>query len=238
MPKQSQEDIEDDTTSGYSSETLDLLELTSFNQSQKPSLVRSVRWHSSEDRLLSVDNKVLATWDVASGKVCTFVAVTKHINLFSHFPLITAIGSFGFGLQRYGVWRVQLGERLCGVGSSFGTAVRRGVRLLVAAAGHARDGLHRGAAEGARRRNHQVSYIIGFLWICVISARDVDYNPNKAFALITAGDDRKVKFWDARNLDAPVKTLAGHSHWAWCAKYNPYHDQLVVRCCWPVICLP
>ncbi len=57
----------------------------------------------------------------------------------------------------------------------------------------------------------------------------MDYNPNRPFTLITAGDDRRVKFWDARNLAVPVRTLAGHSHWAWCAKYNPFHDQLVVR---------
>jgi WD40 repeat protein len=56
----------------------------------------------------------------------------------------------------------------------------------------------------------------------------VDYNPNQPSLLITAGDDRKVKFWDTRKLAAPVRTLAGHSHWTWCARYNPYHDQLVV----------
>lgn len=46
--------------------------------------------------------------------------------------------------------------------------------------------------------------------------------------LITAGDDRKVKFWDVRNMKAPVKTLQGHSHWVCCVKYNPYHDQLIL----------
>ena len=47
--------------------------------------------------------------------------------------------------------------------------------------------------------------------------------------MITCGDDRKIKFWDARNLTRPVKTLAGHSHWVWAAKFNPFHDQLVMR---------
>jgi EARP and GARP complex-interacting protein 1 len=59
--------------------------------------------------------------------------------------------------------------------------------------------------------------------------RDIDYNPNKPLMLISAGDDRKVKFWDLRNLSGPVKTLAGHSHWTWCARYNPFHDQLLIR---------
>jgi len=39
-----------------------------------------------------------------------------------------------------------------------------------------------------------------------------------------------VKFWDIRNLSAPVKILAGHSHWVWSARYNPFHDQLLLSC--------
>jgi WD40 repeat protein len=38
-----------------------------------------------------------------------------------------------------------------------------------------------------------------------------------------------VKFWDTRNMSKAVKVLAGHSHWVWSAKYNPNHDQLIVR---------
>jgi WD40 repeat protein len=45
--------------------------------------------------------------------------------------------------------------------------------------------------------------------------------------VITCGDDRKIKIWDLRNDRAPVKILAGHSHWVWSAKYNPFHDQLI-----------
>lgn len=58
--------------------------------------------------------------------------------------------------------------------------------------------------------------------------RDVDYNPNKPLMVITAGNDRKLKFWDIRNMKVPVRTLEGHSHWLWSAKYNPCHDQLVL----------
>jgi WD40 repeat protein len=46
--------------------------------------------------------------------------------------------------------------------------------------------------------------------------------------LISAGDDRKVKFWDTRKMDKPVLFLTGHSHWVRTARYNPYHDQLVL----------
>jgi WD40 repeat protein len=59
--------------------------------------------------------------------------------------------------------------------------------------------------------------------------RDIDYNPNKSHTLITASDDRTVKFWDLRKLQTPLVTLMGHSHWTWTAKYNPFHDQLILR---------
>jgi WD40 repeat protein len=58
--------------------------------------------------------------------------------------------------------------------------------------------------------------------------RDVEFNPNKPSVLVTCGDDRKVKFWDVRNLVTPVRTLAGHSHYAWCVRFNPFHDQLLL----------
>ena len=58
--------------------------------------------------------------------------------------------------------------------------------------------------------------------------RDIDYNPNKAYHLVTAGDDRRVRIWDNRNMTAPLKTLFGHGHWVWSAKYNPFHDQLLL----------
>ena len=58
--------------------------------------------------------------------------------------------------------------------------------------------------------------------------RDVEFNPNKPSVLVSCGDDRKVKFWDVRNLVSPVRTLAGHSHYAWCVRFNPFHDQLLL----------
>ncbi len=67
----------------------------------------------------------------------------------------------------------------------------------------------------------------------VINAHDgviraADYNPNKPYTIVTAGDDRKIKFWDIRNLTNPLNVLGGHSHWIWTAKYNPFHDQLLI----------
>jgi WD40 repeat protein len=60
------------------------------------------------------------------------------------------------------------------------------------------------------------------------AARDIDYNPNKPWTIVTAGDDRLVKFWDLRNLSCPLRTLGGHSHWCYTVKYNPSHDQLLL----------
>lgn len=45
------------------------------------------------------------------------------------------------------------------------------------------------------------------------AVRDVDYNPNKPFCIVTCGEDRLIKFWDLRSLDAPIKSMVGHDHW-------------------------
>lgn len=51
------------------------------------------------------------------------------------------------------------------------------------------------------------------------TVRSVDHNPNKPRFIVTAGDDCRVKFWDLRRTQTPVKTLVGHTHW--CAR--PHH---------------
>jgi len=43
--------------------------------------------------------------------------------------------------------------------------------------------------------------------------RDLDFNPNRQYYLASCGDDCKVRFWDVRNVQEPVKTLEDHSHW-------------------------
>jgi WD40 repeat protein len=58
--------------------------------------------------------------------------------------------------------------------------------------------------------------------------RDIDYNPNKPYHLVTGGDDRRIRLWDLRKGKQPLKILGGHSHWAWSVKYNRSHDQLLV----------
>jgi len=59
-------------------------------------------------------------------------------------------------------------------------------------------------------------------------ATDVDFNPNRPMVLVTAGEDRLVKFWDLRHTQTPIRVLAGHSHWVSTARYNRFHDQLVL----------
>ena len=61
-----------------------------------------------------------------------------------------------------------------------------------------------------------------------LSARDVDFNPNKPYCFLSCGDDGKIKFWDFRKTASPMKVLSGHSHWVTRAKFNPFHDQLVL----------
>lgn len=59
--------------------------------------------------------------------------------------------------------------------------------------------------------------------------RDVDFNPNKMYYIVTCGDDCQVRFWDTRSLTEPVQALSDdHSHWVWSTRYNPFHDQLVL----------
>jgi len=58
--------------------------------------------------------------------------------------------------------------------------------------------------------------------------RDLDFNPYKDYFLVTGGDDYRIKFWDTRRTDAPLKIIPSHNHWVWNVKYNRYHDQLVL----------
>jgi WD40 repeat protein len=60
--------------------------------------------------------------------------------------------------------------------------------------------------------------------------RDIDYNPNRTYVVVTSGDDCKIRFWDLRKGGAagPLKTLTGHTHWVWSSKFNRFHDQLVL----------
>jgi WD40 repeat protein len=63
----------------------------------------------------------------------------------------------------------------------------------------------------------------------IYERRDVEFNPNKPSILVSCGDDRLIKFWDVRNLSSPLRTLSGHTHFVWCTRFNPFHDQLLLR---------
>lgn len=69
MPKQSPEDYEEDVRVSFNSERLELTEVATFNHSQKASTVKDVKWHSSGASLLTVDNKVLTTWNIGESKI-------------------------------------------------------------------------------------------------------------------------------------------------------------------------
>jgi hypothetical protein len=69
MPKQSADDFDEDVRVSFNSERLELTEVSTFNHSQKPTTVRDVKWHSSGSALLTVDNKVLTTWNIGQDKI-------------------------------------------------------------------------------------------------------------------------------------------------------------------------
>jgi len=58
--------------------------------------------------------------------------------------------------------------------------------------------------------------------------RDVDFNPNRDYYIVSGGDDNYIKFWDTRKTGKPVKTQKAHNHWVHNVKYNRYHDQFVL----------
>uniref|UniRef100_A0A915C5J8 Protein TSSC1 n=1 Tax=Parascaris univalens TaxID=6257 RepID=A0A915C5J8_PARUN len=60
------------------------------------------------------------------------------------------------------------------------------------------------------------------------TVRSMDFNPNMQYTIATCGDDCRVALWDARKTIEPLKTLQDHSHWVWCVRFNPIHDQLIL----------
>ena len=48
------------------------------------------------------------------------------------------------------------------------------------------------------------------------------------YHLLTGGDDGHIKFWDLRKEDTPLLDFATHSHWVYAARFNHYHDQLIL----------
>ena len=60
------------------------------------------------------------------------------------------------------------------------------------------------------------------------SLRSLDFNPNKQYYLLTGGDDGCINIWDIRSGGQILHSARHHSHWVWSARYNCYHDQLVL----------
>lgn len=58
--------------------------------------------------------------------------------------------------------------------------------------------------------------------------RDMDFNMNKQYHIATCADDGFVKIWDFRQCSMPVYSRSDHSHWIWCVRFNPFHDQLLL----------
>lgn len=58
--------------------------------------------------------------------------------------------------------------------------------------------------------------------------RNLDFNPNVQYVVASCGDDCRVVLWDIRKANVPLKVLQDHSHWVWCVKFNPIHDQLLL----------
>lgn len=63
-----------------------------------------------------------------------------------------------------------------------------------------------------------------------LSVRSIDYNPNKMYTVVSAGDDGAISFWDLRKSTAgPFFSHAGaHEHWIHSVGYNPTNDQLLL----------
>lgn len=65
----------------------------------------------------------------------------------------------------------------------------------------------------------------------LFGARDVEYNPNVPYQVVTAGEDATLRFWDLRQLSKSRKVLSGgHYHWTMRARFNHSHDQLLISC--------
>ncbi|CAE8614418.1 unnamed protein product [Polarella glacialis] len=65
----------------------------------------------------------------------------------------------------------------------------------------------------------------------LFAAKDVDYNPNVPYQVLTTGEDSALRFWDLRQLSTCMRSLTGgHHHWVSRARFNGHHDQLVLSC--------
>jgi len=57
-----------------------------------------------------------------------------------------------------------------------------------------------------------------------------EFHPLKTNILTTSGMDYSVKFWDIRNLSAPVTGIFDNTHWIWKLKYNKTYSKILMSC--------
>ena len=55
----------------------------------------------------------------------------------------------------------------------------------------------------------------------------LDFNPNNPYHMVSSSKDCTARIWDMRK-EKPLKTIQEHTHWVWQAKFNHYHDQLML----------
>ena len=57
-----------------------------------------------------------------------------------------------------------------------------------------------------------------------------EFDPNKTYLLSTTGMDYSIKFWDIKNLTAPVAAVFSNTHWIWDLKYNKRFSRVMITC--------
>jgi hypothetical protein len=87
MPQQDAESLAADPAGGdsFHNEQLELTEIASFCHTQKAVSVRDIKWSSTEDTLLTINNKMLSTWTIGEGSisVSSAVCIGVALNMFS-----------------------------------------------------------------------------------------------------------------------------------------------------------
>eukprot|EP01041_Mallomonas_annulata_P000521 gene521-997_t len=212
MPKQTEQDfdIEQSVRGGNfdNREPLELEKVSAFQFKDSSTFVHTVKWHGLRDYVLTVDPKTLSTWSIGEGslQLISKLNITSSSSS-SHSNSNANVGDWTSGGAAWDPHNQQTCALVTGPDLRLVDTRRPDLRLV-------------------DTRSMEVTQSVADAHIG--GARDVDFNPNKPLNMITCGDDRTVKFWDVRNLTTPVKTLSGHSHWVWTAKFNPFHDQLIV----------
>lgn len=203
MPRQSMQDLEDTSASAFVDDKLELEEVVSLTQSTgKQTFAHSIRWHANKDNILLGDGDIVSLYALKDGSA-------QQVSRFALDEVEASDGPMSFSAASS---YTSGGALAWDPHSSTGCAAVHGSSLYVLDTRGSMS-ITAKAADAHPRA----------------TIRDVDFNPNKPLTAVTAGDDRKVRIWDLRNLQSPVKTLSGHSHWVWSAKFNPFHDQLLIR---------